>query len=418
MKYILKSLVLTSLCASAYAARDDCKELRTYLDNAMGECKMNDNGEMIELSYVTYDEKTTEEAYKKALSYPTLKKLTFSDEYSDCKQLTYGLSNLKNLEELDIRSFRGKLAPNTLKGLTSLKKFSYDTGDSNMGGLSKENLEELGTLTNLESLTFSFTGLNIEGLKSLQNLNKVTSLTLECNGKSGMNIEGCLANLRNLKELTISYDVKNQEEIDAIAAYTNLEKLSVGFRKAFKCDNFKNLTKLNTLDLSIEDVNEVPSCVNTIPNLQKLTYNGKDIPVKNGGNNANQTSGNATNQNPATNQTPVANQVVGNNTTQTTGNNTNQTTGNNANQTTGNNANQTTGNDVNQVAGNDVNQVAGNDVNQAIGNNDQIAGNIANGNTTTTEPNDDNNVDSGVGSTIVHVINYLPVIALIFGMLL
>jgi len=387
MKYILKSLFLTSLCASAYAARDDCKELRTYLDYAMTDCVMNDNGEMIELGFNTYREETTEEGYKKAFSYPTLKKLTFYDEYNDCIQLTYGLSNLKNLEELYIRSFRSGIAPNALKGLTSLKKFYFTTGDYS-GGLDKVNLEELGTLTNLESITFSFTGLDKEGLKSLQNLNKVTSLTLTSNGKASMDVEGCLANLKNLKELTVGYGIRHQSQIDAITSYPNLEKLTVGFdMNEIKCDNMKNLTKLNTLVLTVAGTKEMPSCVNSIPNLQKLTFNEKDIPLQNGNNT-------------------------------TTGNNTNQTTGNNSNQTTGNNSNQTTGNDANQTTGNDVNQVAGNDVNQAIGNNDQIAGNITNGNTTTTEPNGDINVDSAAGSTIVHAINYLPVIALIFGMLL
>jgi len=404
IKYILKSLVLTSLCSSVYAVKDECKDLGTFLKEAMTDCIMNENGEIIELILNGYHDEVTDEAYRKAFSYPTIKKLTFNDEYSDCKQLTYGLSNLKNLEELYIRSFRGNLAPNTLKGLTSLKKFYFTTGDY-VGGLKKEALEELGTLTNLESLTFSFAGLNSDGLKALQNLNKVTSLTLDCNGKTGMNVEGCLANLKNLKELYITYDLKNQGEVDAIAAYTNLEKLTVGFRDKFKCDNFKNLTKLNTLKLSIEDVNEVPSCVNTIPNLQKLTYNGKDIPVKN----ANPVdTGNTANPAPA------------NTANQTTENNTNQTTGNDVNQTAGNDVNQTAGNDVNQTTGNDVNQTAGNDVNHAIGNNvDQNAGNITNGNTiTTTGPNDDIDIDSGVGSTIVHAINYLPVIALVFRMLL
>jgi len=365
IKYILNSLFLATLCVSAPAARDDCKELKTFLsDEAMDECKVNANGELIELTYNTYDEKTTEEAYKKALSYPTIKKLTFNDQYSDCKQLTYGLTNLKNLEELNISSFRGDLVPNTLKGLTSLKKFTFDSGDYNMSEFTKQNFEELGTLTNLESLTFAFTSLNPEGLKSLQNLNKVTSLTLDCNGKGGMDVVGCLSNLKNLKELTIPYDVKNQKDVDAIAAYTNLEKLTIEFRKGeINCDNFKNLTKLTTLDLKIEDVNEVPSCVNTIPNLQKLTYNGKDIPVKNGAKTpanttnpvnpvGNQTPENNTNQTPATNQAPATNQVVGN-----------------------------------PVAPNNTTQTAA----------DQ---------------------KSGAGSTIVHAINYLPVIALIFGMLL
>jgi len=268
------------------------------------------------------------------------------------------------LEELNISSFRGDLVPNTLKGLTSLKKFTFDSGDYNMSEFTKQNFEELGTLTNLESLTFAFTSLNPEGLKSLQNLNKVTSLTLDCNGKGGMDVVGCLSNLKNLKELTIPYDVKNQKDVDAIAAYTNLEKLTIEFRKGeINCDNFKNLTKLTTLDLKIEDVNEVPSCVNTIPNLQKLTYNGKDIPVKNGAKTpanttnpvnpvGNQTPENNTNQTPATNQAPATNQVVGN-----------------------------------PVAPNNTTQTAA----------DQ---------------------KSGAGSTIVHAINYLPVIALIFGMLL
>jgi len=49
IKNILKSLFLTSLYANVYAAKDDCKELGSFLKDAMIDCKMNDNGEMIEL---------------------------------------------------------------------------------------------------------------------------------------------------------------------------------------------------------------------------------------------------------------------------------------------------------------------------------------------------------------------------------
>jgi len=282
MKYILKSLFLTSLCASAYAARDDCKELGSVLSSeAMPDCKVNANGEMTELTYNTFDDSVTDEGYKKALSYPTLKKLNFEDEYGNCKQLTYGLSNLANLEELNIKSFRGDLAPNTLKGLNSLKKFSYDTGDSSTGSFSNQNIEELSTLANLESLTFGYTSLG--ELSPLQKLTKVTSLTLDSNGKGGMDVEGCLANLKNLKELAVTYDIKNQSEVDAIASYANLEKLTVEFRKGeINCDNLKNLTKLHTLDLTIEGETEAPSCVKAIPKLAKLTFNGKDVPLNNG----------------------------------------------------------------------------------------------------------------------------------------
>jgi len=94
---------------------------------------------------------------------------------------------------------------------------------------------------------------------------------LDSNGKGGMDVEGCLANLKNLKELAVTYDIKNQEEVDAIASYTNLEKLTVEFRKGeINCDNLKNLTNLHTLDLTIEGESEAPSCVNTIPKLAKL----------------------------------------------------------------------------------------------------------------------------------------------------
>jgi len=50
MKYILNSLFLATLCLSAPAVKDDCKELRTLLSNdAMDVCKTNANGELIEL---------------------------------------------------------------------------------------------------------------------------------------------------------------------------------------------------------------------------------------------------------------------------------------------------------------------------------------------------------------------------------
>jgi len=49
-KNILEIIIFTSLCANASVVKDDCNELSTLLSSqAMTECKVNSNGELVEL---------------------------------------------------------------------------------------------------------------------------------------------------------------------------------------------------------------------------------------------------------------------------------------------------------------------------------------------------------------------------------
>jgi len=50
IKNILEIIIFTSLCANASVVKDDCNELSTLLSSqAMTECKVNSNGELVEL---------------------------------------------------------------------------------------------------------------------------------------------------------------------------------------------------------------------------------------------------------------------------------------------------------------------------------------------------------------------------------
>jgi len=307
-KVILNSLFLTFLCSTVCAApsRDDCKDLKNYLANnkasSLENCKVNSKGEMTELKFSSdydagdYSEKLTNEDYKKILSYSTIKKLDFYDEYADCAGLNNGISNLKDLEELNIKSFRGDIAPNVLKDLKSLKSFTYDAGDYDYGELSQENINELSNLSKLEKIKLGFVGINEEKLnfKPLQNL-KVSSLTLQTNGKAGINLKGLVENLKELKELTIKEFDPDQKEVDAITSSSKLEKLTIVLDKKIKTDKFKDLKNLTYLNLTIEDEKDVPQFVNTIPNLKTVIFNGKEVTVNNNGNANTNVAGNAVN---------------------------------------------------------------------------------------------------------------------------
>eukprot|EP00833_Pecoramyces_ruminatium_P004297 jgi/Orpsp1_1/1178329/evm.model.c7180000064880.1 len=279
-KTIFKSLLLTYLCSSAYAApsKDECKDLKAYLTgnkaSSLSSCKNNSKGEISELKVSS--ENLSKEDYAKIFSYTTIKKLEYYDEYSDCAGLKNGISNLKNLEELNVKSFRGSIAPGVLKDLKSLKSFTFNTGDYDYSELSQENINDLSTLSNLRNLKLVFVPIHEDKLNfsPLKNL-KVTSLTLETNGKAGIRSKELIKNLKNLKELTIKDFKLRDEEIKAIKSSKSLEKLII--------DN--------------DDIKEVPKYVYEIPNLKKVKFNGKEVAVnnkgsENNGNNANGASGN------------------------------------------------------------------------------------------------------------------------------
>jgi len=251
---VVKSLVLAiALCSSVYAAptTNDCESLQGYLGSPSEgfDCKTNSNGQMTELEiHVPRDGSEnvewSSEQFKKIFSYSTIKKLTYYDEYSDCKELTYGISNLKNLEELYLTSFRGDLVRGALKDLTSLKKFVFYGADANMSDFSKYNIKELSGLSNLESLEFDSTNINTNYASYFKKLSKVTSLTLKNSGKGSVNsLIPIIKNLSNLKELVIDgFESTEQSDIDEIVSSTDLEKFTF---------NGKEITGKSESDLPI-----------------------------------------------------------------------------------------------------------------------------------------------------------------------
>jgi len=290
LKTIFNTLLITFLCSCAFAApsRNDCIELKNTLNyTEIEKCRVNKKGEMTELRFFsTYEDvnstvhRLNATDYAKILSYVTLVKLDFYDEYSNCIGLNNGISNLKKLEELNIKSFRGTIAPNILRGLKSLKYFTYDAGDYHFGQLSQENINELSLLTNLREIELYYVFIDEDELdfSPLRKL-KVSSLKLETNGKNGINLKGLVKNLKHLKELKISnFEIVNQKELDVITS-SNIEKLTISLKKKNKLntDNFQNFESLNYLNLTMKGLKEVPAFIYSIPNLNKLIFNGKEV---------------------------------------------------------------------------------------------------------------------------------------------
>eukprot|EP00833_Pecoramyces_ruminatium_P003279 jgi/Orpsp1_1/1177311/evm.model.c7180000060935.1 len=304
-KTIFNTLFLTFLCLSVYAApsRNDCKELKTALSHVeIDNCIINEKGELTEFD--------------------------FYDEYSNCNGLNNGISNLKSIEELNIKSFRGTVAPNILKDLKSLKIFTYDAGDYHVGHLSQENINELSSLPNLEKIMFEYVDIDEEKLdfKPLQKL-KLSSLILKTNGKHGISLKGLISNIKNLKELTISgFDIVSQEEFDTITS-SNIKKLTLKVSKDVKTENFKNLKNLTFLNLTMKDVKDVPESVKNIPNLKTLIFNGKEITLSNKNENENENENNVGN---------FENEVVGNTNTNSNTNITDNTHNKNSTKSNGN----------------------------------------------------------------------------------
>eukprot|EP00833_Pecoramyces_ruminatium_P001072 jgi/Orpsp1_1/1175104/evm.model.c7180000052622.1 len=156
---------------------------------------------------------------------------------------------------------------------------SFTTGDF-FGGLSKENIKELSTLSNLESLEFEYFYSNEKEVEPLRKLTKVTKLKLRGSPKGHVYIDGLVKVLKNLKELEVSGTKVDQSDVDSITSATQLEKLYIGLNNdnGFKCniENFKNLKNLTYLKLNyMED--EIPEVLYSIPNLKTLIYNGEEI---------------------------------------------------------------------------------------------------------------------------------------------
>ncbi|ORX78170.1 L domain-like protein [Anaeromyces robustus] len=407
LQFILKALSFLILTSFAFA--NDCDDIKDYLtkkdddkisyDNVIEKCTVNDQGKVIELTVVNYY--LQEEDVNKILSYNTIKKLKyvvrFNLEYLEnyetkiiehpgYSKFPTVISKLSELETLEFNyerittlkytefKFNTPIETGSLNISKKLKNLSFSQVDFN-----SQNMDELSSLTNLESLNFDHCGFDKDGLSALgnnenlktitlydqeipNNINKIKSLKklyfimLKCNSSTTYDLNG-LDNLEfmdvtllndckfemskleklselyfegetsffgqgvgsavslnapnNIKKLKFSHVTMSSDNYEVVTSLPNLEELSISYImpsfEKFNIKSFKShdklrqltlsksgydisskfidinleflndLTNLNYLDLSNNQINKFPEQIGSLKKLEYINLESNEI---------------------------------------------------------------------------------------------------------------------------------------------
>jgi len=222
----LKALSFTLLASMVISKpSDQCKELEKFIKDTEGredfvrDCEVNEKGEIIKLSINNYtDHKFKSKTTQKIFSYNTISSLYFSHDYHAIEENELPISKLTNLKELSIsncnyghspsevaehgrhvRQFgiRANIIKNIPKSVKTLSLHGID--------LSQKNIDELATLTQIETLALYDLDLNISKLKfdGLKNLKKVTKLNISEEDEINTQAFKIIAKFANLQELSL-----------------------------------------------------------------------------------------------------------------------------------------------------------------------------------------------------------------------
>ncbi|KAL6605572.1 L domain-like protein [Neocallimastix sp. 'constans'] len=219
----------------------------------------------IDKNYISRLPKTLEEL---TLSHIDLKQYNIDEiaSLSNLKALNLfncNIENVKfsslennNISELRIYYSSGKfygyhlLEKNIFKYFKSLKKLSIDGVE-----ISQDNINEIGTLTDIEELNIKLHS-NLK-LDPLQNLNKLSVANI---GYYERNMDDSeyedeielVLNLKlptNIRELYLENVKLSQSNLDLISTFKNLEKLIIYVESSLKYDSLKSLSKLTDLKI-------------------------------------------------------------------------------------------------------------------------------------------------------------------------
>jgi len=276
----------------------ECNEIVTYLkDKGYGvdfnNCEMDENGKVIDLDFYSFC--LTEEDVNKLISYKTLKSITINTPFHSrnspvkklhsCEELSdfpSGISELENLENLTLYGLSNFKENDLLKIPKSVKSLNFANYD-----VPQFFIDELSSLTNLESLLFRFVSfndtLNFEPLKALT---KVKTLTMD-NSRFMVHddtdiVENFINKFLKLKELFIKDYALSQNTIKEIASLTKLESLDLEYCSYAKVDNIddfkklKRLTTLNILSYTKKPLKDISKYIYTLTKLKKLTISYQD----------------------------------------------------------------------------------------------------------------------------------------------
>jgi len=295
-KYLLGILGI-SLVTSFVYAKDDCNEIKEYLEsvsdyNALQECVTNDNGEVVTLSINMYSNRyeSTKIDVKKFFSYNTITDLTYIIIDPDGGEMKEPLSdfyieNIENLKKFyyDHNSFfetnasyhqyHRKIGKNVLNKLKNVNELTLKHIN-----LSQDNIDEIATLTNLKKLNLDdclFIDLNID---SISNLSKLTELTMSSSyleNKSGLTeFPEFVFSLKDLKTLIIT-NHRISSIPDKFSNLKNLEHLDLSGNSIYSVmpETLHSLTKLKVVDLT--ENNEIKGKALVNESLEECYYDRK-----------------------------------------------------------------------------------------------------------------------------------------------
>jgi len=303
-----------ALLASLVISTNQCEDLKSYLDkkeritDLVRECEVNENGQIIKLDIDGLGKKKLKsDSIKKIFSYNTITSLEYNHDYKTIEEDEFPIAKLTNLKDLIISNCnyghssdevgsngrgprRFGISKNIIKKIPkSVKKL-----DLKAIALTQDNVNELGTLTQLEDITFQeldFNNLDYD-FSSFENLDKVKKLnviedseikngdykvitwfknvedlTLESTFHKFDIDESVFYSLRELKSLKILRlnevyeDDESQKVFDEMCNGASIEELYVNDKEVKTCHNNLSSSQCKELKALIEK-NEEGDLVN------------------------------------------------------------------------------------------------------------------------------------------------------------
>lgn len=177
--------------------------------------------------------------------FTSLEKLTIN--YCSCSDWTV-LGNLTNLQRLEMDGVGGLTDLSMFTNLTNLHTLIIDCGAT--------DISPLGELYNLKILTIS--GDNLTNLNGLENLDGVTSLTIEsCENLTDIS---AISGMAELEELDIE-KCENLTDISVFSEMDGLEKLNIT-----KCESLSDISAIGSMsNLQILEIDNCDALVDVSP---------------------------------------------------------------------------------------------------------------------------------------------------------
>jgi len=291
MKFITALGLLFLTSGFVYAKNlDQCQEVRSQIEigNRMINCESDEEGNITYLGISNFDGVMSEEEFEKIQSYDTIKEFTYGlfndgdlsaiSNNDHVFQYLNNLKNFKNLKKLhliyDVYDNDCTTTDCTRHYLTNietgtLKDLNLDLLDIYGINLSQDNIDEISTMENLDSIQLDICSFeSVKDFSSLSNLKKVTvfSSIQNFNGKSANSVPvEFVYQFKNLKELFLD----SSPSLD-LKQFTDVENLWIGHEE--NISDLKDFKKLRSLKISTDNDLSVLEHIESLDGLDIYCY--------------------------------------------------------------------------------------------------------------------------------------------------